>query len=709
MLGLCLLAWAAFVLRAYFFHFAVSWAHLRNAAEALFPSPVPAGLDALFRAGSRLAAAGWIALAAWGAGWLAFKPWEPEPTERFEAAALRFSLGLGVLSYMVLGLGAAGLLHPWLIRAVLAGLGLAGLWRLGACSPAPALSPSQEPGLGRGWSLVLACMLAAACAVLVPFVLAPETFWDAMVYHLGLPHLYLLEGRMLATPSNIYSGNVLSMQMIFTLGLAVEGPVTAKLVNVLMGLACGLFFASWAKRWSRPGAGLLAAVLFFLCPLVFYESFRTSVGLGWALFQLACFHCVLTAASEPGSSGKRLRWWALAGVFLGLTMSTKYPAWVLPLALVLAGALSRLKSLGLPAIRVRELCLALAAAVTLLAPWVIRNTVFYKDPVFPYLTEGYAPGCELPPRDDKGWRNLDKDARSRDVRHALTSLSGFGRYALHPWTFSTDLSNVHSDNMGPLFLILLPLLFFGLTGPCRLLAVLLLGAWIPLSLLSEMPRFLMPQLAVLSFLLAHSVLGLGSGLLKSGLLSVISGVSCWVFLMAMYPPPDARVFWDVATGRVSEPRFLSNTVDGLYPGASYSAVRFINETAPKDSRVLLVGDSRGLYLKRRFLANTRFDTDIMERLANCGKGPDSIRARLEEDSVTHILVNRGELRRLRQALRFTPEGAKAFEAFWRESTEKVFEDFSPPDHWVAVFRVLGQGEKPDLAKSDDLYGSEAGP
>ncbi|MBI5883946.1 MAG: hypothetical protein HZB91_12680 [Elusimicrobia bacterium] len=319
--------------------------------------------------------------------------------------------------------------------------------------------------------------------------------------------------------------------------------------------------------------------------------------------------------------------------------------------------------------------------------------------------------CGYEKRDDKGWRSLNNDARSRDAVGVATTWTGFLRYLRHPWTFSVDVTNVHADNMGPLFLVLLPLVLIGLwsPGPGRLLAALCAGAWLPLSLLSEMPRFFMPQLPAFCFLAASALLGLRAWRLRNAVLALVGSSLLITALLGLHPPPSAGEFWDVVSGRRTEGEFLTRCVTALYPGASYSAVRFINESAPADSRVLMVGDARGLYLEKPFFASGQFDADILERLANCGGGPTAMRERLKGCGVSHILVNRAELQRLRLGFRFTVEGAEAFDAFWRDCTEKVFDDFAYPDHWVTVFRLLGEGERPDPAKAEDIFGQKRQP
>ncbi|MBI5208871.1 MAG: glycosyltransferase family 39 protein [Elusimicrobia bacterium] len=710
--ALCLLAWAAWVLKAHYESLGVRGPTLAAALPALLPRPWPADAWALLRHGKRLLGLGWLIAAAWSAGRLASGLLKVAWTDPFEKAAVRFGLGLGALAYAVLALGLCGLLYVPVILSLLAALSAAGLRGLeGSEAAPPAAPPAGDADVP--WRPVFACLLTAAAVAGLPFLLAPETFWDALVYHLNLPTMYLLRHRVFPTPANLFSGNALSIQMLFTAALAVEGPVLAKLLNWSMGLAHALIFASWARRWGRPGAGLLATAFFFLSPLVLYESYRTSVGLGWSFFQLCAFHSLMTACGRPEASRERGTWWLLAGLFLGLAMSTKYPAWLLAPMPLLAAALSRVRRLSLPVIHGREAILATAVSVVMLLPWVLRNAAFYHDPVFPYLTEAYAPGgdglcdaalagCSLPVREDKGWRAMNQDARSRDVRATVSTIAGIKRYLVHPWAFSTKVVNRQADFIGPLFLILLPLALLR-SGAPPLLGVLVLGAWLPLSLISEMPRFFLPTLAPLSFLLASAVAAVRRRWARHGLRTLCAAVLTVNVLMTFHPPPEPRGFWDVVSGRTSEAEFLTHGIIGMYPNPPYAGLRFINERLRPGAKVLLVGDARGVYAEKGYFSSGQFDVEIMERLLNCGESPAAVAERLRRCGVTHILVNRAEFYRLKQSFHLTAKGDANYRGFWQDRTEKVFESYAPPaDHWVAVFRVLDEGEPPAPAKTEPM-------
>ncbi|MBI5883211.1 MAG: hypothetical protein HZB91_08910, partial [Elusimicrobia bacterium] len=61
--------------------------------------------------------------------------------------------------------------------------------------------------------LAVAGVLNLLCA------LAPEIYYDSLNYHLALPNLYLLKGRIVATPHQIFSGLPFGGQMLYGLAL----------------------------------------------------------------------------------------------------------------------------------------------------------------------------------------------------------------------------------------------------------------------------------------------------------------------------------------------------------------------------------------------------------------------------------------------------------------------------------------------------------
>ena len=61
----------------------------------------------------------------------------------------------------------------------------------------------------------------------------------------------------------------------------------------------------------------------------------------------------------------------------------------------------------------------------------------------------------------------------------------------------------------------------------------------------------------------------------------------------------------VFLGRVSKTEFLGDGKDiGSYVSPNYRAFKWVNENLSDDSYILFLGETRGLYCEKRFLANT---------------------------------------------------------------------------------------------------------
>ncbi len=700
------LVWAWFVFSTLTGH-----THIPSYYEAflkILRFPYPQNAEALARHAARIASLLLVILGAWGAGRAASWKWAPAWDNPFEEAGIKLALGFSVLSLGILLLGLAGGLYRPVIVSLVAGFALVSIPDIAASAQhwQRLAMKGAKPRRSLAFTLIFTALLAAGLLAIAPFLLAPETFWDAMVYHLNLPHLYLLNHRIQPTPENIYSGIPSNAQMAYIAAMSIGGPVTAKLVNCFWGCAVALFYGGLAARWKRPGAGLLAAAFFLLTPLALYECYRTSVGLCWSFYQMASVYAFLAAVQEAADSPARRSWWILCGLFTGMAMGVKYPAWGLPAALAAAFAYARTKF----SLRWRELALALGTALLTLGPWPAKNLVFYKNPVFPYLqssaeTLWLQQRFKYTSQREADWTALNTDARARDVKAALTTREGFQRYILHPWTFSTTVHGYEMDFMGPLFLSLLPLLLLFKRSDKKpaILGILCLGLWLPLSLVSEMPRFFLPALAPFSFLLADLVVAIPTPGLRFCACAASAVILCGdVLAMAVSPPADH--LRAVVSGQQSEADFLRHTTVG-YPVPPYAGIEFLNAQAPPDAKVIFIGDSRGLYLQRRYLASSQFAAQTLENLFNSQESPEALRRWLCANGISYFLVNVAEAIRVNPSMFLSAQGKKNYDGFWLRYTQKVFEaqDRGANGYGVIVYSILDDAQAGRPHETDDLF------
>jgi hypothetical protein len=131
--------------------------------------------------------------------------------------ALAAGIGLGLLSLLTLGLGLAGLLRPAVAWGLMVALG-ALLWRdlRAALADLRAAGHLRPAGGFQRW---VALYTGGSLALIFMAALAPPTAWDALVYHLTGPRLFIEAGRVIHPIDLPYLGFPQLGEMQFTLGM----------------------------------------------------------------------------------------------------------------------------------------------------------------------------------------------------------------------------------------------------------------------------------------------------------------------------------------------------------------------------------------------------------------------------------------------------------------------------------------------------------
>jgi len=176
-----------------------------------------------------------------------------------ERAAIYVAVGLGILAYSILGIGLLGGLN-WIGFGLLI-LGFV-LWAgfemrtrgSGRQVKEEAKGEEREGEKTSRFEMTVIGMVGAILLVLVGGSLAPAGAieWDSLAYHLAVPKIYLADGRIHYIPFVSHSNFPFTMEMLYTLGLFLNGPALAKL-NHLMALVLTLLLL-WGmgrRLWGR--------------------------------------------------------------------------------------------------------------------------------------------------------------------------------------------------------------------------------------------------------------------------------------------------------------------------------------------------------------------------------------------------------------------------------------------------------------------------
>ena len=634
-----------------------------------------------------------------------------------ERLLISSGLGAGITSLAILGLGLAGGLHPiflrygWLIGAA-ACLAVWGYrkWR-----------NHQENDKDTG-DIVLPiktrldylahAALIVICSATTMNLLAtaaPEIFFDSLVYHLALPKLYLLHGRIVPTPWNLYSGLPFGMEMLYGLALALSNEHLAVLLHCSFGWAAALALGNWLRRYSSGAGGILGALIFSLCPVVLAAEWQSGVDLGTA-FYISLALIAVSHALQTTDERQSLCWSVVCGLLIGFSLGTKYT--VLPLGAAFVIVHGWLRKRSGQSFR-DTVWMAVAASMTFL-PWLLKNFFFYSNPVYPFFHDHF--GSIAPAH----WNAFLGDAHARDFAGALGSIEGWKDIFLLPWKITID--QYFDYRLSLAYLLIFPWIFLVHWGLFKkdetvpnawtAVAVITLAGYFSWSMSSTIVRFLIPVLLLSA---GGLVLAFGKKLLPPWLRQIIWFLTIWVctgnfaaiFIDGM-TSPELSGKWDVVSGRQSQADYLKERHIG-YGQPYYAAMEYINQNLPRNAKVMFLGESRAYYCERDFIAATSFDYSPFWVAARDSKNAAELQAKLKSLGITHLFLNVPQLYANANFSAMLPQDVASgpvFSKFWTGYLRKKFEkkEYSAEGQikeWLEVYELRDAPETNLSAYSDN--------
>lgn len=539
------------------------------------------------------------------------------------------ALGLGALAYLTLAAGLAGALRPWVLGGLLVALAVVGgkeMVRImrafpGACRK---VAPWRLPVLPLAVFLLVAFLLTLIGA-LAP---AGDSDYDSLVYHLTIPKLYLRAGGIHPLPWLTHSNFPFTLEMLYTVGLALHGQTLAKLFHWSCGWLTVLAIFGFARRWWRGRAGWLGAAIFAAIPLVLWQMTTAYVELG-----LACYAFLTVAALIRFLTGRaRAGWLWLAAITCGLAMGVKMLGGAV-LLFAISALLWRLRSAPDRRQAMQATLLFTFIALAVAAPWYVKSYLWTGNPVYPFFYEVFG----------GPWWSAQRAREYAEAQAAFGLGGGLLKFLLLPWNLTMQSQwffdqpavlrpfNVYLAVLGPLPLALLPTLALtgrvGGTGRLALWFALVFGAlWF---LLTQNLRYLLPILPGLAACagLAASRLLSRRGLTASAAVVVLGlGLLSALLPATLLAAPAVRV----ALGMESQADYLNRTSE------TYRLFTAVEAATPPSARILIFGsEPRTFYLNRDYLLGDHAELFTPAELANA----DVFLATMHRLGVTHILTH----------------------------------------------------------------------
>jgi len=456
------------------------------------------------------------------------------------------------------------------------------------------------------------------------FTLVPPTEWDALMYHLELPQLYLSAGRFEFISWNPYWGQPQLGEMLYTLGIALNSLETAAVIGwiVQVVLLLGLLgMISKITDVSSAWIGVAALMAGYTFRWMMSAAYVDGLA---ALYGFAALVCIVTWFNE-----RAYYWLIWAAVFAGLALWGKLTAGVLLICLILV-ILTEERWRSINAWKI-------AAGVVLLAtlvffPWLLITTANTGNPFYPLiLPTAYTSPERLGYFEGFGegyfWNSLLLPLSATWFGVDTARVSGMP-------TFAADI--------GPLLITLaIPgLVIWRRERIGRIVAIWMIVFWVAIvlggwysSLLWQTRLYfvLLPAFCIAAglgwySLSKYSVQRIRLGRFIAALVVIVLGLSLLQDLKILnkYNPTGVLV------GEISEYEYLNGRL-GSYMKAM-EAVRNL----PEETQTIFLWEPRGLYAPSEAQPDIWIDRWYLDRLRFDGN--DEILKKWRTDGFSHILI-----------------------------------------------------------------------
>jgi hypothetical protein len=519
--------------------------------------------------------------------------------------------------------------------ALLAGLVLAGR----------ALVRTRPTGAGiaRAGALAGLGLIVTGQVLALVAALAPPTAKDTLLYHYALPKAWIAAGRAVEVPFNIAGYYPLGVEMHVVWAMLLGAPLGVRAAEAAAGATVFLFaplLAMTVYGWARErGAdrawAAVAALVIAWIPTAYDVAASAYVDLALAGY---------TALAVRAFG----RWWAtgrsryLLGVAAGVggALSIKLSAAFVLLPLALLGLLHALgagrgeREAARPgtALTAAGLLGALALGVTFAAPWYARNWVRTGSPLFPFYLEMW-------PAQAPGW-----DLERSRLYETLFSLYGdVGSPLDYLWSpirlavaAQPDRPAYYDGVLGIAFVFALPLLGWALWRrrldvELRLAVLISAGLFVFWLFSSQQLRYVLPATPGLAVAIAVAGHGIERPAHRPLRVLVLAAAALGLpVLVAWFLTLDPT---RVVLGGERRETFLARRLD------YYPYYQVVNRDLPPSARVWLIDMRRDTYhLDRPSFSDFIFEDYTLTRYVRSAATVEEIRARVQADGITHLLV-----------------------------------------------------------------------
>lgn len=477
---------------------------------------------------------------------------------------------------------------------------------------------------------------------LLPLVFAvlPPSFYDTLVYHLGIPNFYLQHGGFIETPQFLFANTSIYYE-VSLIPAVFAGDLTPRLFHFLIGAILLLTAADFAKETFDLKKRHFFILITMAMPMSVFLLSTVKNDLAGAFFILLGMRYLLKDR------------FSLSALFWGFAVGIKYIN-VLPLVIFVVIILIKNKSF--PVKKLTSFAIICAAT---LAPLLLKNYIYAGNPFFPFF------GIIFP---SEFWDHSRFSLMQSDVGKMFHSFKDALRF---PYTVSFRQTGF-GGMVGVQFLAFLPFLLLvkdRLKHKAYLLVFALLTIYAG-GLFTGSVRFLYIAFLVLTFYLALIYESLDGSLIQKTVKVLLLLVVSFNLVLGLSLNEHMNRSFRMLSGTMELETYKSS----MFP--TYPAFAYVNEHVKKlekkPVKVLLVGEARNYYLKHPYVVASGVDYSILRRYLKQSRTIADFLRVLKEDNIGVIIFNAAEFNRLQQGYqRMTETELRHMTLFFQQMQDHI--------------------------------------
>ncbi len=483
--------------------------------------------------------------------------------------------------------------------------------------------------------------------IVVVIALTPPIAGDALIHHLAVPKLWLMNGGFYEIKWADFSYYPMNVNLLYLISLYFKNDILPNFIHMAFGIGTAWLIYRYLKDIFNRIAGLLGVLIFISTPIVLRMSTVAYVDLGLAFFTTVS---ILAFIRWRTGGYENFKWLLISSIAMGLALGTKYNALIAWVFISFSVVFLYSRDTGKQWRAIRYGIIFFLVSLCVFSPWPIKNLILTGNPLYPLFTNLINAGIS----------NVVPDGNVRSIVPGNVQMGMFQlREMLYGETFcetllipvrfffqGQDYSSRYFDGvLNPILILLVPFAFMKKSPHSNKLFFVLFSVFFILAafFLDQLQiRYILPAIPFLSILTVMGIMNIFAWTSKkTGPFRFI--YVCIILLFLLILGAENVIYLNKYFQSLQPANYVRNleTRDAYLKRhiRSYAAIDYINSHTPPNARIrLLFLARRGYYLNRVYVDDATYGMDVMRGLAANAGDARSFRTYIDSLGCTHLLV-----------------------------------------------------------------------